>query len=61
MESVPKPPGMSEFVAGPKDHEDDPEVGASPRATRWVLGIAFTLLFIIAALCMIALHVPSGE
>ncbi len=58
---MPKPPVMSETVIGPKDHENDPEAGASPRATRWVLGIAFTLLFVVAMLCAIALHVPSGE
>jgi hypothetical protein len=60
---VPKPPGQSDFVFGPKDDEGppDPEAGASPRATRWVLGIAFSLIFIVAALCAIALHIPSGE
>ena len=34
---------------------------ASALATRWVLRIAMVLLAALALLCMVGLHIPSGE
>jgi hypothetical protein len=34
---------------------------ASELATRWVLRIAMVLLAALALLCVVGLHIPSGE
>ena len=34
---------------------------ASARATRWVMRLALLMLALLAALCAIGPHIPSGE
>jgi len=57
---MPRSPAQSDFVVT-RPTEVPPAAEASEFASRWVLRISLFSLLVLAIVCTILAHIPSGE